>query len=57
MKTGRLAVALVMALLVSIVVTFFLYRHIKRLYSGAQLVKVVVAAKPLDTEHHCRPPI
>ena len=49
MKTGRLAVALVMALLVSIVVTFFLYRHIKRLYSGTTLVKVVVAAKPLDT--------
>jgi pilus assembly protein CpaB len=49
MKTGRLAVALVMALLVSIVVTFFLYRHIKRLYSGSQLIKVVVAAKPLDT--------
>jgi len=49
MKTGRLAVALLMALLVSIVVTFFLYRHVKRLYSGAQLVKVVVASKPLDT--------
>jgi len=49
MKTGRLGIALLMALLVSVVVTFFLYRHIKRLYSGAQLVKVVVASKPLDT--------
>jgi len=38
-----------MAFVVSIVVTFFLYRHIKRLYSGSQLIKVVVAAKPLDT--------
>jgi pilus assembly protein CpaB len=49
MKTGRLGIALLMALVVSIVVTFFLYRHIRRLYSGTQLIKVVVAAKPLDT--------
>jgi len=49
MKTSRLGVALLMALLVSVVVTFFLYRHIKRMYSGSQLIKVVVAAKPLDT--------
>ena len=44
MKTGRLGVALLMALLVSVIVTFFLYRHIKRLYSGGQLIKVVVAS-------------
>jgi len=49
MKGGRLGVALAMALLVSLVVTFFLYRHIKRLYGNAQLVKIVVATKPLDT--------
>jgi pilus assembly protein CpaB len=38
-----------MALLVSLVVTYFLYSHMKRLYNRAQLVKVVIAAKPLDT--------
>lgn len=49
MKTSRLGVALLMALIVSLVVTYFLYRHIKRVYSGAQLVQVVVTNKPLDT--------
>ncbi|MFZ0311367.1 MAG: Flp pilus assembly protein CpaB [Candidatus Korobacteraceae bacterium] len=49
MKTGRLGVALFAALVISVIATWFLYRHIKRLYSGGQLVKVVVAAKPLDT--------
>lgn len=49
MKTGRLGIALLMALVASLVVTYFLYRHIKQVYSGAQLVKVVVTNKPLDT--------
>jgi len=38
-----------MALVVSLVITFFLYNRIKRQYEGAQLIKVVAAAKPLDT--------
>jgi pilus assembly protein CpaB len=49
MKTGRLGIALLAALVISVVVTLVLYRHVKRLYSGGQLVKVVVAAKPLET--------
>jgi len=49
MKMGRLGVALLMAFLFSAVITFFLYRHVKRLYGSTQLIKVVVAAKPLDT--------
>jgi pilus assembly protein CpaB len=49
MKTGRLGIALVMALVVSLVVTYVLYGHIKRQYEGAQLIKVVAASKPLDT--------
>ena len=49
MKTGRLGIALVMALVVSLVVTYVLYGHIKRQYEGAQLIKVVTANKPLDT--------
>ena len=49
MKSGRLGIALGMALVVSLVVTYFLYGHIKRQYEGGQLIKVVAAAKPLDT--------
>ena len=49
MKTGRLGIALAMALVVSLVVTYVLYGHIKRQYEGAQLIKVVTANKPLDT--------
>ena len=49
MKTGRLGIALLMALVVSLVVTFFLYNRIKRQYGNTQLMKIVAAAKPLDT--------
>jgi pilus assembly protein CpaB len=49
MKTGRLGIALVMALVVSLVVTYVLYGHIKKQFEGAQLIKVVVAAKPMET--------
>ena len=49
MKTGRLGIALLMALVVSLVVTFFLYNRIKRQYGNTQLIKIVAAAKPLDT--------
>ncbi len=38
-----------MALVVSVLVTYFLYRRIKQQYSGGTLIKVVIAAKPLDT--------
>src|SRR5271157_2502913 len=49
MKTGRLGIALLIALCVSLIVTYFLYSHLKRQYGNAQLIKVVAAAKPLDT--------
>ena len=38
-----------MALVVSLVVTYFLYSHIKRQYGSGQLIKVVVASKPFDS--------
>jgi pilus assembly protein CpaB len=38
-----------MALVVSVVVTYVLYRRIKQQYSGGEIIKVVAAAKPLDT--------
>ena len=38
-----------MALVVSVLVTFFLYKRIKQQYGGGALIKVVIAAKPLDT--------
>jgi pilus assembly protein CpaB len=38
-----------MALVVSVLVTFFLYKRIKQQYGGGALIKVVAAAKPLDT--------
>jgi len=31
------------------VVTYVLYRRIKQQYSGGEIIKVVAAAKPLDT--------
>jgi len=49
MKPSRLAIALLAALVVSVVVTYFLYGRIKRQYEGAQLMQIVAAAKPLDT--------
>ena len=38
-----------MALVVSVLVTYFLYKRIKQQYGGGALIKVVAAAKPLDT--------
>jgi pilus assembly protein CpaB len=38
-----------MALVVSVLVTYFLYKRIKQQYGGGALIKVVTAAKPLDT--------
>jgi pilus assembly protein CpaB len=38
-----------MALVVSVLVSFFLYKRIKQQYGGGALIKVVAAAKPLDT--------
>ena len=38
-----------MALVVSLIVTYALYNHLKRQYAGGQLIKIVAAAKPLDT--------
>lgn len=38
-----------MALVVSVGVTYFLYRHIKRQFANTGLIKIVIAAKPLDT--------
>jgi len=37
------------ALMVSVLVTYFLYKRIKQQYGGGALIKVVAAAKPLDT--------
>ena len=38
-----------MALVVSVLITYFLYKRIKQQYGGGALIKVVAAAKPLDT--------
>jgi pilus assembly protein CpaB len=38
-----------MALVISVLITWFLYRKIKQQYGGGALVKVVIASKPLDT--------
>jgi pilus assembly protein CpaB len=38
-----------MALVVSVLVTYFLYKRIKQQYGGGALIKVVAAAKALDT--------
>jgi pilus assembly protein CpaB len=48
MKNYRIAVALVVALVVSLGITAYLYSHIKRQYGGA-LIQVVIASKPMDT--------
>jgi len=37
------------ALVVSVLITYFLYKRIKQQYGGGALIKVVAAAKPLDT--------
>src|ERR1019366_9053652 len=48
-KTGRLGIALLMALVVSVLVTFFLYKRIKQRLGGGALIKGGPAPKPLDT--------
>jgi len=49
MKNRRLGLALFLALVVSLIVTFFLYTRIKRQYAATtRPIKVVAAAKPLE---------
>ena len=48
MKSRRLGLALVLALLVSLVATYFLYSRMKRQINRSGLVRIVASAKPLE---------